>query len=119
MKFYPPADKPIQIALTSGHITIVEPAGTELETKFQREAIALGCMPEGVEREAPQEGKGFDKMASIIEAMHAMVDVADVAEFTGDGKPKTDAVSKRVGFTVSSSERDTAWEAVADDSPAE
>lgn len=118
MKFYPPADEPVQIALTTGHIAIVEPAGTELETKFQREAIACGCMPEGVEREKPQEGKGFDKMAAIINGCIAMVESADEADFTGDGRPKTDALSKRVGFTVSSGERDAAWDAVSDDTAA-
>lgn len=118
MKFFPPADESIQIALTTGHIAIVEPTGTELHPNFHREAIALGCMPEGVERAAPQESKPFDKMSAIVEAMYKMVDDANEADFTGDGRPKTDAVSKRVGFTVSSSERDNAWEAVNSDEPA-
>lgn len=118
MKFYPPADQPVQIALTSGHITVVEPAGTELETRFQREAIALGCMPEGVEREKPQEGAGFDKMAAIIDTINIMVDDGDEGEFTSDGKPDVRALSRRVGFTVSRGERDTAWDTVSDDTAA-
>jgi hypothetical protein len=89
-----------------------------LHPNFHREAIALGCMPEGVERATPETGKAFDKTSAIIEAMYKMVDEANDAEFTGDGKPKTDAVSKRVGFTVSREERDNAWEAVSSDEPA-
>lgn len=115
MKFYPPEGQPVQIALTTGHIAVIEATGTELETKFHREAIALGCMPEGIERETPQEGKAFDKMSAIVEAMQMMVKEPNAADFTADGKPKTDAVSKIVGFTVSREERDNAWEAVVDD----
>ncbi|MGE4338841.1 MAG: hypothetical protein AB7E55_23110 [Pigmentiphaga sp.] len=119
MKFFPPADQPVQIALTTGHIAIVEPTGTELHPNFHREAIAKGCMPEGVERETPETGKAFDKMSSIVEAMQMMAEEPNEADFTADGKPKTDAVSKIVGFTVSREERDNAWEAVADDGGAE
>lgn len=115
MKFFPPADEAIQIGLTSGHMAVIEPGGSELHPSFHREAIARGCLPEGIDR-APQEpAQAFDKMAAIIEAMHKMVDEGNEADFTGDGKPKTDAVSKLVGFTVSRDERDTAWEAVVDD----
>jgi hypothetical protein len=115
MKFFPPEDKPVQIALTTGHIAIVEPTGTDLHPNFHREAIALGCMPEGIERAIPQEGKAFDKMSAIVEAMQAMVEAPSEEDFTADGKPKTDAVSRIVGFTVSREERDNAWEAVVDD----
>lgn len=118
MKFYPPDNQPMQIGLTTGHVAIVEPGGTELDARFHREAIAKGCMPEGIERDKPVEAKGFDKMSAIINTVIEMVDEGNEAEFTGDGKPDVRALSKRVGFTVSREERDTAWEAVADDSPA-
>lgn len=118
MKFFPPTDEAVQIGLTSGHMAIVEATGTELHPSFHKEAIARGCMPEGIGR-APQEpAVGFDKMATIIEAMQAMVDDGIEAEFTGDGKPDVRALSKRVGFTVSKGERDGAWDAVADEAPA-
>lgn len=119
MKFLPPENQPVQIALTSGHIAIVEPEGTDIPKIFHKQAIALGCLPEGVEREASADAKPFDKSSAIIEAMYAMVDDADESEFTGDGKPDVRALSKRVGFTVTRDERDVAWEAVGDDSKAE
>lgn len=115
MKFFPPGDEAIQIGLTSGHMAVVEPQGSELHPAFHKEAIARGCMPDGIERAPNEPEQAFDKMASIIEAMHKMVDAGNEADFTGDGKPKTDAVSKLVGFTVSRDERDTAWDAVAND----
>lgn len=116
MKFYPPDDQPVQVALTTGHIAVVEAAGTELEPRFQREAIALGCMPEGIERDKQQEGKGFDKMDTIINGVIAMVENGEPTDFTSNGLPKTDVLSKRVGFTVSRGERDAAWDTVSDES---
>lgn len=116
MKFFPPGDEAIQIGLTSGHMAVVEPQGSELHPAFHKEAIALGCMPEGIGR-APQEPEqGFNKMAAIIEGVQRMIDSGNEADFTGDGKPKTDALSKLVGFTVSRDERDTAWDTVVSDS---
>jgi len=119
MKFFPPENQPIQIALTSGHIAVVEPTGTDIHKIFHKQAIALGCLPEGVERDTPADTKPFDKASAIIEAMYKMVDDADESEFTGDGKPDVRALSKRVGFAVTRDERDSAWEAVGDDSAAE
>ena len=118
MKFYPPGKESVQIGLTSGHMATIEPTGTELHPSFHKEAIARGCMPEGIGQAPQEQAQGFDKMASIVEAMYKMVDEGIESEFTGDGKPDVRAVSKRVGFTVSRGERDGAWEAVTQDDTA-
>ena len=47
--------------------------------------------------------------------MRQMVVEAQPADFTTDGKVNANALSARVGFTVSSSERDAAWDQVAKD----
>jgi hypothetical protein len=51
MKFKAPGDMPIQIGLTTGHTAVVSNTEfTELDRRFHREAIARGCMPQGVGR---------------------------------------------------------------------
>jgi hypothetical protein len=110
MKFRSPTDQPVHLSLTSGHVAQVGAELTEIDPRFHREAIANGCIPEGVADEKEQERTGnFNRAAEINKAIEAMLDGTDKNDFTGDGKPDTRALSKRVGFTVSREERDEAW----------
>lgn len=110
MKFKAPGDKPVHLALTSGHTAIVGIEDTELEARFHREAIAHGCIPHGAAEEEPMEGgTSFDRKRVITEAMNAMLDGAEEGDFTADGKPDTRKLSARVGFTVDRHERDSVF----------
>ena len=105
------------IALTSGHTFVVpgDKAGIEVPQKFHREAIARGCIPVGMEPEAPEEAGGFDRVAVIKERIRGMLNSDDPTYFTADGKPSQTALSKLCGFNVDRHERDAIWKAIEND----
>lgn len=107
MQFKAPGDKPVNIALTNGHTAVVDVEFGELDARFHREAIALGCIPFGTAKEEVTGGQTFDRRQVIIDAINAMLDGASEGDFTGDGKPDLRKLSARAGFTVDRSERDT------------
>lgn len=115
MKFYPPKGRAsAHIALVSGHTAVVEQEGSEIDARFYREAIAMGCVPHGAADEDSADGDaGFDRSRHLLAVINEMVAAADPKEFDASGKPALRAVVRRAGFTVSSSERDAAWEAYA------
>jgi hypothetical protein len=106
MKFQSPTDEPIHIALTSGHSIVIEPTGTEVPALFQREAIAKGATPVGIEKAEPLQGQTFDRAQVIRDAMNAMLDSDDEANFTNDGKPDLRKLRAIVGFNVPREEAD-------------
>lgn len=115
MKFFAPTEQAVHIALVTGHTAVVTSEGSELDKMFHREAIARGCTPEGVEREpAAQTGGGFERGKVIREALNAMLDGKDEADFKKDGTPDLRMVSKRVGFQVQRDEVDAIWAEMQD-----
>lgn len=111
MKFKAPGDEPISITLTSGHTAVVSnTAYTDLEPRFHREAIARGCLPKGTRAVEDEQLPQFDRKKAILEAIDSLMDSTDEANFTGDGKPDAAKLSEIVGFTVSSSERNSMWD---------
>ena len=123
MKFRAPTDQPIHLALTSGHTAIVTQEPVELHAMFAKEAISRGCLPGGLSDEEAMliatgglsKDPGFVRLDKLIEGLNTMLDSADDSMFTQDGRPRVDAVSKVVGFTVSREEVATAWEKVSAD----
>lgn len=109
MKFKSPGATPVSLALTSGHTAVVGPKFEELDARFHREAIANGCLPYGTKVEAPMADTSFDRRKVVIEAINAMLDGAEEGDFTSDGKPDTQKLSDKVGFTVDRQERDAAF----------
>lgn len=113
MKFRSITGEPVYLGLTSGHTAVVDPEGTELDKKFHKEAIAQGCLPEGVEEEK-QDGKpAFNRAEVITDALNAMLSGSDTEDFTKDGKPSLAKLNARVGFTVPRSEADALWDALS------
>lgn len=106
MKFKSPSEEPMHVALISGHSIVIEPEGTEVPAIFQKEAIARGAMPVGIEEAAPLEGQKFDRAQVIKDAINQMLDSADEESFTNDGKPDLRKLRGIVGFTVSREEAD-------------
>ena len=116
MKFRSPTDTPVYLGLTSGHTIIIGPELIEVPQMFQRLAIAEGCVPEGMNEAAPPPDRAQKtKLDLIVDAMRAMVAEGLEGDFTTDGKPNTQRLSARAGFTVSGDERNEAWQALADD----
>lgn len=134
MRFVSTTGQPILLATTrGGHSASVgtkestKGKGTPLHPRFHRIATMQGAVPIAMadsmnweETQRPER----TRQDLIFEAVAAMVaESADDEEkqkqfFTGDGRPDARQITVRVGFTVSSSERDDAWaryEANADD----
>lgn len=112
MKFYPPKGKETEhIGLTTGHAVLIEKNGTDIDTRFHREAIARGCRPHGIAEVEEDEDAGFDRKEHLVSAIAGMVEQAEPTFFTADGKPQLRTLSERAGFSVTASERDAAWEA--------
>lgn len=114
MRFYAPGGEPVMIALTSGHTTVVDPEGSELEPRFHKEALAQGCRPEGA---AADEGFDrtavFDRRKVIRAAIETLLDSSDPEAFTNDGVPALRKVTEAAGFQVSREERDAVWSEVS------
>lgn len=110
MKFRSPTNEPVYIGLTSGHTAVVGPALMELETRFHKQAIANGCLPEGVEVESQKATPQFDRKQVITDALNAMLAGTNPEDFTAAGKPALGKLNDRVGFTVSRVEADAIWD---------
>lgn len=115
MKFRSTTGEEVHISLTTGHTAVIGVELTELEKKFHKEAIARGCLPEGVDEDEPEQATGFNRVDAITKAMNAMLDGGDEGDFTKAGKPDLSRLNARVGFTVSRSEADGIWEVVSKD----
>lgn len=114
MKFRSPTDEPVYLALTNGHCTVVGVDYTEIDPRFNREAIAAGCIPEGVEIPAePKAEPSFDRKQVILDAMNDMMDGAVDGDFTRDGRPSIDRLTARIGFNIDRAERDAVWAEIA------
>lgn len=115
MKFKSPSEEPMHIALTSGHSIVIDPEGTEVPAIFQKEAIARGALPVGIEDAKPLEGQTFDRAQVIKDAINQMLDSADEESFTNDGKPDLRKLRGIVGFGVSREEADKLFAEVTAD----
>ena len=114
MNFRSPTDDSVSVALTTGHMAVVTPEGVDLDPVFHREAIALGCIPEGTSNTASVlEAKAFDRALVIGEALQAAMQAGKPDDFKADGTPDLNALAKRVGFKVSREEADTVWAEVS------
>jgi hypothetical protein len=114
MQFRSPNETPISVALTSGHMALVTQEGVELDQIFHREAVALGCIPDGIA--APiktNNAKGFDRAVVIGEAMQDAIDEKNPKDFKANGTPDMGSLSKRVGFAVNRDEVDAIWAEVS------
>ena len=107
MKFKSPTDTPVQVVLLSGHSMNIGPEFEEVADIFINEALARGCLPEStvqapstakVEAGAGAQGQNNDPKADYRKAIVTMLDRSEDGDFTGDGLPNNNAVSKLVGF---------------------
>ena len=116
MKFRSPTEEPIYMGLTNGHTFVIGADLVEVPKRFHRQAVMEGAIPEGMDA-APidEEGSNPSQHDLIVTAMRAMIERADIEDFTKDGKPDTRKLSSRVGFTVLTAQRDAAWDEVKDD----
>lgn len=113
MKFRSGTDQPVYLGLTNGHTAVVTPEPVELDKQFHKEAIAQGCLPEGVDNEVDEQKPAFDRKQVIVDALNAMLAGSDPEDFTKAGKPSLDKLNARVGFTVARTEADAIWDEIS------
>jgi hypothetical protein len=116
MKLYAPTDEVVSIGLTSGHMLVIERAGTEVPLPFRREAIARGCLTspdEVIDQDLTPE---FDRKKVIADAIRIMLDGHNEGDFKNDGTPDLRALQKRVGFQVQRDEADAIFKEVSEES---
>lgn len=112
VKFFPTSGVAIQLALTSGHTTVVEPNGTELDERFHAEAVARGCVPESAVQNLVQRAQvsTFNRQEHIVKVLKDMARGDDPNAFTSNGMPNKLTLDKLLGFTSDRNEIEEAWE---------
>ena len=118
------SDKQIRVATLSGAVVLFQ-AGVEREVadeigllalqmgaKEARSAkdqvAAVADEPEVVVEAAPEEPAELDP--ELVGLMESLMDEGDPENFKADGTPKAAAVNKAAGRTVSTPEREAAWQ---------
>lgn len=128
MKFKTSSGQPMQIILLSGHSVVIpgEFGEDPINPIFINEALARGCIAD--EREAApntvkvQAGSAAMNQVASPEAAYraAFIDMlgrkgtaAGDNDFTADGTPNTNSVSKLVGFRANKEELLAEWHKLA------
>lgn len=125
MKFRSPTDEPIYLGLTSGHTVVVTREGVDLDAKWNREAIANGCIPGTLTDEeaallaaggpAAANVPGFNREAEIKKVLEKMLDSTEEdGMFRQDGRPDLRKVNSMLGFQADRTEVDKVWDALAE-----
>lgn len=116
MRLKSPTEKPVHIALLSGHAITIGPEARDVPVMFRRDALAKGCLPEGVSaaelnavEQAPTEK---DKPALLDAAIKTMLEGNNPDDFTGAGLPNRKKISAIVGWNVTAEDLTAAWQKV-------
>lgn len=112
MRLKSPTEKPIHVALLSGHAITIGPEGRDVPVMFRREAFANGALPEGVDeadldRDVPDAGP--DRNERLKAVIKEMLESGDEDALTGAGIPNRRKVSALAGWSVSVKELTAAW----------
>lgn len=121
IKFRSPTDKPIHVAILSGHAATIGPQWRELPKILHKAAIAEGAISSNMTREAIDavvEGASgaLDQDVAVKNALVAMLEEKDEPEnFTETGTPNIDVLSTRCGFNVERAQMLRVWKALQDE----
>lgn len=105
--------EPLRVATLSGAIVLFE-AGVprEVGEEIGKAALAMGAdivLDNTKEALVTPPGEEAEPK-TLAQVMEEIVEVANPSDFKADGTPKAAAVNKYAGRTVSTSEREAAWE---------
>ena len=111
------SDKEVRVATLGGAVVLFA-AGVEREVS---EEIGLLAMQMGAkevsgtaaeEEVAPEEGsaESAEPDPDLVAVMESLMSEGDPENFKADGTPKASAVNKAAGRTVSTLEREIAWQ---------
>ena len=112
MKFKTSTGSSLQIILLSGHSIVIGPEFGEVPDIFVNECLAKGCIADRSIAEPNdakvQAGNGAEGQESQQQAYRkafvTMLERNEEDDFTNDGFPNTNSVSKLVGFRANKEE---------------
>ncbi len=116
MKLKSPTPEPVYLATTQGGHTFVvkHDEYTFVPPQFRAQALAAGCKFEGQEDDAqPSDDADAKAAAELLATVKALIAKGDPSDFTTGGKVSATRLSAMVGYTVSSEQRDAAWDAAS------
>lgn len=122
------ADQEIRVATLSGACVLFLPGvEREVSDEIGLLALQLGAKQVGIAKEPEPVVKPvvqpaakaadveafeeFKTLDDVINGIEKIVQFADPEDFKADGTPKASAVNRVVGRTVSTEDREAAWEA--------
>lgn len=118
MKFKSPSNKPVYIALLSGHSAYVGNEWRELPLLMHREALAAGCITDNmdeasiaakVESAKPEK----DRHQILVATIKSMMDEGKPGYFTAADLPNMKTLNKLAGWIVSKEDMMQAVHAIA------
>lgn len=104
--------EPLRVATLSGAIVLFE-AGVvrEVSDDIGKVALTMGAEIAGDSPKAePEPVPEVEDQKSLVEVMEEIISAANPDDFKADGTPKATVVNKYAGRTVSTTEREEAWE---------
>jgi hypothetical protein len=125
IKFRSPTDKPLHVAITSGHAATIGPQWRELPKILHKAAIAEGAITSNMTQEAIDaavEGASgaLDQDVAVKNALVAMLEEQDEPDnFTDNGIPNIDVLSTRCGFNVERAQMLRVWKTLQEESGSE
>lgn len=125
IKFRSPTEKPVHVALLSGHAATIGPEWRELPKILHKAAIGEGAITSNMTQEAIDaavEGASgaLDQDVAVKNALVAMLEETDETDnFTESGIPNIDVLSTRCGFNVERAQMLRVWKALQDESGGE
>ncbi|GKT19798.1 hypothetical protein AVHY2522_23805 [Acidovorax sp. SUPP2522] len=114
MKLCSPSSEPLHVALTSGHMCVIGPDGTDVPKIFIREALARGAVAPDETQTSSVNVQIQARQMAVSEALQAMITGQDKEDFTADGKPNLMRLKSRAGFAVTREEADAIFAELTD-----
>lgn len=102
--------EPLRVATLSGAVVLFE-AGVprEISDEIAKIALTMGAELVGHVPKAEPEPEPEDQKP-LVEIMEEIISAANPDDFKANGTPKAAVVNKYAGRTVSTTEREEAWE---------
>lgn len=104
--------EPLRVATLSGAVVLFE-AGVarEVGDEIGKIALTMGAEMVGDSPKAePEPEPEVEDQKSLVEVMEEIISAANPDDFKANGTPKATVVNKYAGRTVSTTEREEAWE---------
>lgn len=104
------SDKAIRVTTLTGAAVLFEP-GVAREVSETIGLLALQQGAKQVESKAPVEVPTLSEEETLVQKLVDLMNAGDPSNFKKDNSPKAAVVNELAGRTLSSEEREAAWEA--------